>query len=149
MAGAVERLLGRLDGVKANGVGWVALCPAHPDRNPSLSVSQGDEGALAHCHAGCDTGAVLTALGIKPADLFDHPRDKQSDERPRVVNRYAYTDEAGEVLYEVERMRPKGFRQRRPNGAGGYAYTLGDVRRVLVTGLPSGECPCLTGRPAG
>jgi RecA-family ATPase len=48
----------------------------------------------------------------------------------RVVCRYRYTDESGALLYQVERLEPKGFRQRRPDGKGGWVYKLGDVRRV-------------------
>jgi hypothetical protein len=46
-------------------------CPAHEDRNPSLSVTDRDDRALLCCHAGCDTLAVLEALELEWADLFD------------------------------------------------------------------------------
>ena len=48
----------------------------------------------------------------------------------KVVARYQYCDEAGAILYEVEKFDPKGFRQRRKT-ASGWDYQLGDVRRVL------------------
>lgn len=51
--------------------GWEARCPAHDDRNASLSISEGDDGrTLLHCHAGCDFNAIVAAAGLKPADLF-------------------------------------------------------------------------------
>jgi putative DNA primase/helicase len=54
---------------------WSALCPAHPDRNPSLSVSRGaDNVALVFCHAGCECAAVVGALGLTESDLFP-PRE--------------------------------------------------------------------------
>ncbi len=38
-------------------------CPAHDDRNPSLSVSEGRDGTvLVHCHGGCSQEAVIDAL---------------------------------------------------------------------------------------
>ena len=50
---------------------WMAQCPAHPDRTPSLSVSRGDGGqALLNCFAGCATGEVLLELGLPSAALF-------------------------------------------------------------------------------
>ena len=49
----------------------------------------------------------------------------------RIVETYPYTDEKGELLYEVLRFEPKSFRQRRPDGNGGWTWSLGDVRRVL------------------
>ena len=49
----VERVLSKLPEAKRNGKGWHARCPAHDDRQPSLSIAEGDDGrALMHCHAG-------------------------------------------------------------------------------------------------
>ena len=71
----VARLLGKLDGIRRNGTGWMARCPAHEDRTASLSVTAGDDGrALLYCHAGCAVEAVTGAAGIATADLFE-PRD--------------------------------------------------------------------------
>src|SRR5262249_14374341 len=47
----------------------------------------------------------------------------------RVVTAYDYTDENGELLYQVVRLEPKDFRQRRPGGKGGWIWSLGDTRR--------------------
>jgi phage/plasmid primase-like uncharacterized protein len=45
------------------GAGWSCRCPAHNDRSPSLSVSDGEGGKLlVHCHSGCDPRDVLAAL---------------------------------------------------------------------------------------
>src|SRR5262249_38276734 len=50
-------------------------CPAHPDRGPSLSVTRAADGRwLLHCHAGCETAAVLRAAGLEWADLFPDGR---------------------------------------------------------------------------
>ena len=43
---------------------------------------------------------------------------------------YDYRDERGELLFQVVRTEPKSFRQRRPDGSGGWVWSLGDVRRV-------------------
>jgi hypothetical protein len=67
----VERILDKLNGVKKTGKGWSAHCPAHEDRRASLSVSEADDGnALVKCHAGCETAAILTAVGLRLADLY-------------------------------------------------------------------------------
>jgi RecA-family ATPase len=50
---------------------------------------------------------------------------------PRVVANYPYFSADGELLYEVLRMEPKSFRQRRPLADGGYDWNLGDVQPVL------------------
>ena len=59
------------------------FCPAHNDhRSPSLSVAQAADGRwLIHCHAGCDTEAVLEAWGLTWADIFPQPA------RPRAPSR--------------------------------------------------------------
>jgi hypothetical protein len=129
-ASPAERLLPRLHGVRRCGKGWTARCPAHDDRHASLSVHGGDNGALlVKCHAGCDTAAVLAAVGLELRDLFPAP------EAPRrlvaTVATYDYKDEGGQLLYQVVRFEPKTFRQRRPDGHGGWVWGLGNTRRVL------------------
>lgn len=49
----------------------------------------------------------------------------------RIIKQYDYTDEHGELLYQVCRMNPKGFFQRQPDGKGGWINNLKGVRRVL------------------
>jgi putative DNA primase/helicase len=53
---------------------WMALCPAHDDRNPSLSIREARGKALVHCFAGCSTEAVLEALRLRWTDLFEADR---------------------------------------------------------------------------
>ena len=67
-----EAILSRLESVRSMGAGrWVARCPAHEDRRPSLSVRETDEGkVLVHCFAGCDSADVLAAVDLSLSDLF-------------------------------------------------------------------------------
>lgn len=109
-----------------------ALCPSHADARASLSVSQGTKGVVMKCHAGCTTDMICTALGLKITELFDKPMENgkgSNGNGSSVVDRYSYEDEKGAVLFEVERLIGKGFRQRRKVG-GEWVYQLGDVRRV-------------------
>ncbi len=79
----VARLLAKLDGIRRSGSGWMARCPAHEDRQASLSVTTGDDGrALVYCHASCDLAAVTDALGMATGDLFEH-RDTLETSRRR------------------------------------------------------------------
>lgn len=49
---------------------WLLRCPVHEDRRASLAVRESHDGRLlVHCHAGCTTADVLTALGLRWADL--------------------------------------------------------------------------------
>ena len=48
-----------------------ALCSAHQDRRPSLSIAEGEDGrVLLKCWAGCETEKVLSAIGLRFRDLF-------------------------------------------------------------------------------
>ncbi len=102
---------------RKSGSGYVAKCPAHDDHEPSLSLSDGDDGRLlAHCHAGCEQAAVIAAL----RELALWPEPDQRADRRRIVAEYNYTDENGAPLYQVVRFEPKTFKQRYPDGAGGW-----------------------------
>src|SRR5260370_16079482 len=122
----IEHIGGFFAGFSKNGQGWKAICPIHDDNNPSLSISENKDGRiLLHCFAGCSTQMILDCAGLRMADLAPGaslPR--------RLVARYGYRDDEGELLYEVVRYDPKDFRQRRPDGNGGWTWKLDDVRRV-------------------
>lgn len=49
----------------------------------------------------------------------------------RIIATYDYKDESGQLLYQVVRYEPKDFRQKRPDGKGGWIWNLQGVRRVL------------------
>ena len=68
---SVERILQRLTGVRTALRGWVACCPAHDDKEPSLSIGIGEEGqVLLKCFAGFAIAHIVEALGMTVADLF-------------------------------------------------------------------------------
>ncbi|MEI7731682.1 MAG: hypothetical protein WCO56_19075 [Verrucomicrobiota bacterium] len=124
--------------------GWQALCPAHDDHTPSLSITEGDAGrVLVKCFAGCTAAAVCGALGLKTSDLMAEAAPKHNCKR--IVATYPYHDETGQLLFEVVRYEPKDFRQRRPDGKGGRLWNMDGVRRVLYrlpqvkTAMAAGE----------
>ncbi len=54
-----------------NGKGYIALCPAHGDRNPSLSLREGRDGrTLVKCFAGCSLDDIISAKGLSSNELF-------------------------------------------------------------------------------
>jgi hypothetical protein len=70
----IGNLLNRLDKVKGKKGRWIACCPAHGDKNPSLAVTQLDDGRiLLKCFAGCSAYEVVSAVGMDMTDLF--PKD--------------------------------------------------------------------------
>jgi hypothetical protein len=59
------------------GLGWIARCPAHEDRSPSLSITERDGTVLLHCHAGCAQQSVINALrsmGLWPEKQHHPPK---------------------------------------------------------------------------
>lgn len=71
MTGPVDVVLVRLKGVKRVSGGWLALCPSHDDRDPSLKVAEADDArVLLYCHGGCRTEDVVAAMGLAMRDLF-------------------------------------------------------------------------------
>ena len=68
----VEELLPRLDTVRRSSRGYMARCPAHQDKSPSLSIGEGADRILLHCFALCEKRDIVAALGLTMADLFSH-----------------------------------------------------------------------------
>jgi 5S rRNA maturation endonuclease (ribonuclease M5) len=80
-------------------------------------LSPNDMGAYVHkMHGPCNCGRT-------------HGEDfRQRDE---IESTYDYVDERGKLLFQVVRKTGKRFLQRRPDGAGGWIWQLGETRRVL------------------
>jgi hypothetical protein len=71
-------LLNKLEKVKGSKGRWVACCPAHVDRSPSLAITETDDGRiLLKCFAGCSAQQVVEAVGMDLTDLF--PNDNNLD----------------------------------------------------------------------
>ena len=67
-----ETILAGLRKVKKTGSNrWLACCPAHEDKSPSLSIMQNESGKIfVHCFAGCDGKAIMGAIGMTLSDLY-------------------------------------------------------------------------------
>jgi hypothetical protein len=127
----ISEILSRLQGVHKSGHGWMACCPAHSDRVPSLSMGEGQNGCiLLKCHAGCSQENIIAALGLKFSDLFE---PQVATAKPRLVKTYDYCNAARELVFQVCRYEPKGFRQRRPDpdNPGAWLWNMQGVTREL------------------
>jgi len=106
-----EVLLSRLEGVRPGAMPgcWMAKCPGHQDRLPSLSVREESDGRLLlHCFGGCDAADVVAAVGLTLADLFPTPVEPQAPQKPRWNHAEllrVLRDETGIVLIAAEDMR--------------------------------------------
>jgi hypothetical protein len=133
-----------LKGVTKTRNGYECCCPNHDDHRRSLCVADGDKGVLLDCKAGCKTEAVCAARGVKIADLF-YSKPQRNGGRD-IEATYPYEDEASKVLFEVVRLHPKDFRQRRPDGKGGWIWDMKGVRRAPFR-LPQLVVAVKAGRP--
>jgi hypothetical protein len=114
---------------RPSGSSWSAKCPAHEDKNPSLSFGKGVDGrVLVKCHAGCLVETVVARLGLSLSDLF--PESPQPTRKSIIDRVYDYVDADGALRYQVVRYSPKGFSQRRPDGRGGWISDLKGVERL-------------------
>jgi AAA domain-containing protein len=111
----------------------MAQCPAHDDRNPSLSLTWtgGDNPlTLMYCFAGCDNQDIMAAIGLRMADLYD---------KPGTVT-YAYTNASGSwadrfVLRDPETKKfSQNIRKKRTDKTPLYRRDL--LTRARTEGLP-------------
>ncbi|MFY9855044.1 MAG: AAA family ATPase [Terracidiphilus sp.] len=115
-------------------------CPFHPDRTASMSVNL-EEGVW-HCHA-CNFGGGILAFekrltGKDDSDCWTainltigREDRKAVKAKRRIIIIYDYRDASGQMVFQVVRYEPKEFRQRRPNGKGGWIWNMNGVTRVL------------------
>lgn len=129
MTHPTNEVLNRLKDVKHRGDGWQARCPKHHDRKQSLSVSCAADGkCLLHCHAGCSTTDIVGALGMQMSDLFVPDQNRNGkpkpNSKPSIVATYDYNDAREDLVMQVVRYANKDFRQRQPDGKGGWLWSV-------------------------
>lgn len=82
----LDELLPRLDSIRQRGYGrWSARCPAHTDKSPSFSVSEGAKGVLLKCWAGCTVEEICRSLGLEQRDLFFDAYDVDPSRRREAI----------------------------------------------------------------
>mgnify|MGYP005641763765 FL=1 len=131
--------------VKVAGGNQVHFCPFHDDKKtPNLYIYPNGR---YHCFACKENGDVINFFqkikGITqfpealkqfseryaPMNLLNQP-GKNKSPLGKIIEAYPYKDEAEETLFEVVRFEPKEFRQRCPDGKGGWNWNLNGTRRV-------------------
>jgi len=83
----LDGLLAQLEHVTKRGPRHIALCPAHPDKAPSLQITEGDKGLLLKCWAGCSLMEICQSLGIRQQDLFHDALDSDPQRRREAAQR--------------------------------------------------------------
>lgn len=75
---SLQQILSKLQKVKHNGNGaYMACCPSHDDRSPSLSIKDnGDGRIMMKCFAGCETIDILQSIGLDWDDVMPAKPEK-------------------------------------------------------------------------
>jgi len=132
---ALERVraaLTPLADAELRGDDFMARCPAHDDKTPSLHVTAAPGTVLLKCQAGCNTTDILAELDMIWDDLYDTPQ-QDATSRAAPSGRdiyYTYVDKQGNPWTRVTRTPEKRFFQSHWNGAE-WVVGLGGIRTVL------------------
>ena len=118
----IAQALGR---PQREGKDWRCNCPIHGGH--SLTLADGRNGApLVTCFGGCDRKDVIAEL--RRLKLWPEPEPRRNS--LNIVATYDYRDADGALRFQVCRLDPKSFRQRRPDGHG-WKWSTKGVRMVL------------------
>ena len=93
-----QAFVDRCDKARSTGNGtWIACCPAHGDKSPSMTVRELEDGrVLIHCFAGCEVHDILRAVALDWDAIFP---DKLSNDHCGPLRRRSFP--AADVLEAV------------------------------------------------
>jgi len=138
----LQNVLKRLQGVRQQADGsWLALCPAHDDKEPSLHVSLQGEKVLFHCFAGCSFEAICDALHIKPHELFVGDDSTRSEPVPEGLTLEAFARAKhleGELLRQAQ--VTQGSYQGKPAILFRYRDGDGNLKAIRYRIALTGDC---------
>lgn len=143
----LQELIQRFKISRRNGPdSYQCICPAHQDKQASLTITQKDGKLLLHCHAGCDTQTILEEVGLTFQDLGNYQPPKLREKLEFAFGKpieaiYDYRDEKGRYLYSKVRFQGKEIRyflldwknDRYLKGRQGYPTTLYNLPALLKT----------------
>lgn len=121
---------------------YLAQCPAHDDRSPSLAVAQKSGKVVMFCHALCDLGDILNVLRIGYADLFDQPLPVKARRATKnVLREFPYSNAASELTGTQVRQRDQSNGKRqffpmKPNPDGSWDLGASDEMKQTPFQLP-------------
>lgn len=98
----LDNILSRLQKVKGRNGNYVACCPAHGDRNPSMTIKETDDGKiLLHCFAGCSVSEIAGAIGIDLSDLFPPSENVAYENKPQRRPKFLASDLLKVIHFEA------------------------------------------------
>src|SRR5581483_2876234 len=83
----LDRVLDLLPDAKSYSHGYLACCPAHGDRSPSLMIWEDEDShAGLKCFTGCTRKQIVEALGITESDLYLPDGKKPSGQKRKAID---------------------------------------------------------------
>ena len=147
-----EEILSRFQVKKRYSDRAQCICPAHADKQASLTISKKDNKILLKCHAGCDTESILEAVGLSFKDLGNYEPPKWRErleygQKKHIEAVYDYKAADGKYLYSKVRFEGKEIRYitiDRENDRYDYCKTAGiatlyrlpELMRAIKSGYP-------------
>src|SRR5579883_3031787 len=140
----------RTPDIKRKGDEWRGPCPIHKGKDDNFAVEPSS--GVWYCHSQCGRGGSLAQLEMEltgadfntavsaVCEIIGRPRADAAGKQ-KIIATYDYKDRQGNLLHQTVRFEPKEFRQRRPDGNGGWIWNLKDVEPVLyrLDELASGD----------
>ena len=137
---------------KNSNASYQCKCPVHKDDKASLTITDRGGKLLLHCHAGCDTGSILEAVGLSFKDLGNYEPPKWRErleygQKKYIEAVYDYKAADGKYLYSKVRFEGKEIRYitiDRENDRYDYCKTAGiatlyrlpELLRAIKSGYP-------------
>jgi hypothetical protein len=128
----------KLKQVKPTRNGIEALCPAHDDKNPSLTAFYNNEGIFVYCFTECTFKEIVTAMGMEESQFFA----QEEKILPKTVEAvYRYEDKDGGHVFNVIRYSDKTFSQQTADGQ----WSMDGVERIpyrltqMLAGIKDGK----------
>lgn len=123
----ISDILPALEKVKKTGRGnWLACCPAHEDRSPSMTIHEAPDGRiLVKCFAGCSFEEIKDAVGLGWEPWFP---PKQADDFKSAIRRpFPAADVLQALSAEADLVATAAC-----NLGNGFELTHGDKDRLLL-----------------
>tara|TARA_R110000764_G_scaffold2738_2_gene11742 strand:+ start:8350 stop:8775 length:426 start_codon:yes stop_codon:yes gene_type:complete len=112
----IQIILDRLEKVRKSGKGYMACCPVHEDRSPSMGIEEKDNKILCHCF-GCGAKGIeiVAALNLPPDVLFHDPLERIEDKHHQLNKKSDWDDfmlmMASDTLKQGKLLRHKDYKE--------------------------------------
>lgn len=133
--GKFSNVLSKFDIRSSSGNTRQAICPAHEDHNPSLTITEKYDKLLLKCHAGCKFENIIDKVGLEKKDFFLNPKPNyRSNNYPSKVQ-YDYYDKYGSLSFSnikfIDKNGKKKYSYCQYDKEGNKVWNLNGVKTVL------------------